>query len=151
MQSRYWHDSITLFEHALAINRASAPAYNSLAAQLVDLRRPAAAIPLATKSTQLRPELPNGYATLGAALVQEGRSEEAAEAYRRAARPGTMASPLPIWQACSRRPGTSTRPFPLPAARWHCSRIFPTPTSTTARCSCSGVTWRGRSTNWKSR
>jgi tetratricopeptide (TPR) repeat protein len=83
-QSRYWHDTFSLFEHALEINPRSAGASKSLAAAYVTAGDPGRAVTLGRQAVELDPNDSEAQVTLGAALVSHGQPELALPFYRRA-------------------------------------------------------------------
>jgi len=84
VQTRYWHDTRSLFEHALAVNPRSAAGHNSLASYYIMIGQPAPAIEHATKAIELSPERPLAYVTLGSAYAMQRNLVEAETNFRRA-------------------------------------------------------------------
>ena len=76
-QTRYWHTSVSLFEHALIVNPGSAPTHNNLGLALANQGRAAEAIAHYTEALQLRPRYVHAHYNLGVALVKQGRLAEA--------------------------------------------------------------------------
>ncbi|MCL6520737.1 MAG: tetratricopeptide repeat protein [Armatimonadetes bacterium] len=83
-QVRYWKDTITLFEHAIAVTKGNYVAHNNLGQELSsigELDKAIAHYRLAIKSD---PDPGLAYNNLGAALAQLGRISEAMEVFHRA-------------------------------------------------------------------
>lgn len=78
-----WRDSVTLFEHALAVTSRNHLAHLNLAAALVERGDAAAALEHAKAAAALRPDDAKVFATLGTALARSGRPDEARAAYLR--------------------------------------------------------------------
>lgn len=85
-QVAVWRDSVTLFEHALAVTSRNHIAHLNLAAALVDGGRAEAAIEHAEAAAALRPDSTKALTTLGIALAATGRPDEARATYERALR-----------------------------------------------------------------
>ena len=81
-QVRYWHTSITLFEHTLAVTNNNIIAHNNLAAALLQENRAAEAIDQCRLSLNLDPRCEKTYLNLGLALAQQGDWEQAVQNYR---------------------------------------------------------------------
>jgi tetratricopeptide (TPR) repeat protein len=77
LQTAHWHDTVTLFTHELTVNPASAEAYDSLGVQAMVRREPQLAEHLARESIRLQPRQNDAYVTLAAALVGQGRTQDA--------------------------------------------------------------------------
>lgn len=85
-QVEHWRDSVTLFEHALAVTSQNHLAQLNLAAALVERGDLAAGLEHARAAQALRPDDVKILATLGTALARSGHGDEAEAAYRRALR-----------------------------------------------------------------
>lgn len=83
-QSSTYRDLFTLYQTTLARNPASWMAHNNLASVLVDVGRPAEAIPHFEQALKLRPEYPEAENNLGDALTRLGRPAEAVPHLERA-------------------------------------------------------------------
>jgi protein O-mannosyl-transferase len=73
IQAATWRNSVTLFEHALAVTDGNYVAHNNLGAAL----RSGAAIPHFEEAIRLRPQYPEAQNNLGEALLTAGRINEA--------------------------------------------------------------------------
>ncbi len=73
IQAASWRNSVTLFEHALAVTDGNYVAHNNLGAAL----RRAEAIPHFEEAIRLRPRYPEAQNNLGEALLTAGRINEA--------------------------------------------------------------------------
>lgn len=76
-QAGYWHDSIRLAEHALAVTEENFLAHNILGIALAAQANPAAEQHF-RRSVQLNPDFAHGRNNLGLYLLQQGRRREAA-------------------------------------------------------------------------
>jgi hypothetical protein len=76
-QVRVWHDSYTLWTHAIDSDPSCAICHGNLAAHLVNEGDAAGAMRHAQKAMTLRPDRPRPYAAFGYALLKDGRPEEA--------------------------------------------------------------------------
>jgi tetratricopeptide (TPR) repeat protein len=76
-QAPYWHDDITLFQHALASTRANPAAEYHLAGDFMDQERYADAIPHLEAMKRLRPDFYATYYMLGKAKAAEGDANSA--------------------------------------------------------------------------
>jgi protein O-mannosyl-transferase len=77
-QLRYWHDSVTLFQHTLSITRDNWLVHNNLSNALLD--KPGAlgsAESHAREAIRLRPSYAPAYLNLGVALLRQGKASEA--------------------------------------------------------------------------
>jgi superkiller protein 3 len=77
-QIRVWHDSLTLWEHTLAVAGESATAYANLAETLENQGDLVNATRYYRKSADLAPDKVQGHVNLGNALQKTGRLDEAA-------------------------------------------------------------------------
>ena len=73
IQAATWRNSVTLFEHALAVTDGNYIAHNNLGAAL----HSAGAIPHFQEAIRLRPQYPEAQNNLGEALITAGRINEA--------------------------------------------------------------------------
>lgn len=85
-QVRHWRDSVTLFEHALAVTSQNHLAELNLASALVERGDVAAGLEHARAAQALRPDDVKVLTTLGTALARSGHGDEAEAAYQRALR-----------------------------------------------------------------
>jgi tetratricopeptide (TPR) repeat protein len=85
-QVGYWHNSVALFEHALAISPRNYVAHNNLGNALVGLGRSTDAIVHYRKALQSSPDFDKAYNNLGLALSNQGQLKEAVEHYLQALR-----------------------------------------------------------------
>ncbi len=81
-QTWIWHDTRTLFAHALEVNPASDVADNSLASMYLASGDLEAAHRYAMQAVKAAPEKPEGRLTLTAIIAAEGHLELAAKLYR---------------------------------------------------------------------
>jgi protein O-mannosyl-transferase len=85
-QLPYWHDDITLFEHAVASTSANPAAQYHLAGDFMDQNRYTEAIPHLEEMIQLRPDFYAAYYLLGKAQATEGNAESASRSFSEALR-----------------------------------------------------------------
>jgi tetratricopeptide (TPR) repeat protein len=85
-QLPYWHDDLTLFQHALAVTSANPAAEYHLAGDLVDLGRNREAIPHLEEMIRLQPDYYAAYYMLGKAQAAEGDNEPALQNFSEALR-----------------------------------------------------------------
>lgn len=83
-QSRIWHDSDTLWTHALAIDPSSSIALSSRARILLEQNRVDDAYSLGTRAVAIAPRDAEARNALGVALARQGRFVEAVAQYREA-------------------------------------------------------------------
>lgn len=81
MQARYWQNSITLFQHALAVTRENYLAENNLGLALLDAHRPDEAAEHFRNALRIKPGYAKGYNNLGVTLAQQGNEKEAISCY----------------------------------------------------------------------
>jgi protein O-mannosyl-transferase len=79
-----WRDSVTLWEHALAVTRDNSFAHTNLAAVLMAMGRPAEAAPHYEAALRIWPANPTALTGLGSLYGQQGRLDDAADLHRRA-------------------------------------------------------------------
>ena len=91
-QLGYWHDSISLFTHALAVTKENPVAENNLGTALDTAGQHEEALKHFVKSIRIKPRNPQAYNNLGNVLDDLGRSDEALAAYEQALklRPNTV-------------------------------------------------------------
>ena len=77
LQIGYWRDSISLFQHAIAVTDRNYVAYNNLGAAQWDDGRSADAIPNFQAALQIKPRYPDALSNLGQALLNQGHALEA--------------------------------------------------------------------------
>ncbi len=85
-QTHYWHDSVSLFEHALTVNPRSSVAHNTLGMVRAAQNRLAEATHYYTEALRLWPRNTQAYNNLGNALSRQGKTQEAIEQYMEALR-----------------------------------------------------------------
>ena len=85
-QLRYWHDSESLFTHALAVTKDNALAHLNLGAALEEQNKPEAALIEYRKALQLDPQRHEMYNNIGKLLNDEGKPEAALNYCREAVR-----------------------------------------------------------------
>ena len=79
-QARTWTDSRTLFEHAIAVGRASSVAHVSLGGLALAAKDPATAIEHYQAAVAIRPDQGKAWFDLGIVYARAGRLEEAEHA-----------------------------------------------------------------------
>jgi tetratricopeptide (TPR) repeat protein len=84
LQTGYWKNSITLFEHAIDVNSNNALAHNNLGAALRKQDRVADAIGHYDWALMLKPDYAAAHYNLGIALMRIGRFDEATSHFQRA-------------------------------------------------------------------
>lgn len=84
IQVGYWHDSVTLFEHALHVTRENPVAHNNLGIALFETNRVDDAIAHYREAVRIDPNQASALSNLGFALVHRGRSREAVPLCERA-------------------------------------------------------------------
>jgi tetratricopeptide (TPR) repeat protein len=83
-QTRTWHDSLSLYEHAISANPSSYIAHENLGFVLLASGRVQEAIDQQTRAIEINPRLANAHDGLGQALVKQGQLEKAAAHFRSA-------------------------------------------------------------------
>ncbi len=86
LQARYWQNSFTLFEHALAVTENNYVAHYCLSEPLRSQGRVDEAIEHCREALAIRPDYVEAMNGLGIALVEDGKAEEAAEQFKKALR-----------------------------------------------------------------
>ena len=86
VQTSYWQNSITLFEHAIRVTRNNHLAENNLGYALSKAGNWDEAIAHYRRSLQITPNYVHAHNNLGAALAHQGKVEEAMFHYREALR-----------------------------------------------------------------
>jgi Flp pilus assembly protein TadD len=84
VQTGYWHDSVTLWRHALAVTPANTTALNHLGVALAERGEPGEAVPLYAAALRLGRPTAETYTNLGVALADLGNVTEATEQFTRA-------------------------------------------------------------------
>ena len=72
IQTSYWHDSETLWRHALAVTAPSATVYQNLCDALLENKKTDEAIERARRALELEPNSADTNDTIGAALARKG-------------------------------------------------------------------------------
>lgn len=85
-QVRVWHDSVSLFEHALAVTDDNALAHINLGVAYLNRGRLDEASSQLQEAIRLHPGSVEAHAALGAVRVEQGRLREALEDYQTALR-----------------------------------------------------------------
>src|SRR5438128_744493 len=85
-QVHVWHDSKTLWAHALAIDPNSSVAQNDFGEALAQQGKLAEAIEHYRQALEIKPDYADAHYNLGGALAQQGKLAEAAEHYQQALR-----------------------------------------------------------------
>jgi tetratricopeptide (TPR) repeat protein len=85
-QTSYWHDTVSLFEHELAIHPGSSVAHNNLGMALAAPNRLTEATRHYTDAVRLWPRNTDAHNNLGNALRRQGKMQEAIEQYMTALR-----------------------------------------------------------------
>jgi protein O-mannosyl-transferase len=80
-QAGYWRDSLSLWDHALAVTRNNFVAEDELGGALVDRGRTDEAYPHFLRAAQLAPQDPVSHSNIGAYLHQHGHPAEAIPQY----------------------------------------------------------------------
>ncbi|MBF0344484.1 MAG: tetratricopeptide repeat protein [Nitrospirae bacterium] len=83
-QVRYWHDGVSLFEHAERVTGGGYLVYGNLGAALLSSNRLEDAIASLKKAVELNPIMWDSYVNLGRALFRLNRMKEAAESFSKA-------------------------------------------------------------------
>lgn len=83
-QQALWVDSVTLFQHALAVTRNNSLIENNLASIYINRKQAQQALPLLDHAIASHPDYLNAHLNRGKALHQLGRAAEAAASYSKA-------------------------------------------------------------------
>ena len=83
-QTRYWHTTMSLFEHALTVHPGSALAHNNLGLALAAQNRFPEAISHYTEALRLLPSYALAHYNLGHLLTSQGQTQEAMRHYAEA-------------------------------------------------------------------
>src|SRR5437667_1120360 len=83
-QVQVWHDSKTLWAHALAIDPNSSVAQNDFGEALAQQGKPAEAIEHYRQAVNIKPDYADAHYNLGGALAQQGKLADAIHHYQRA-------------------------------------------------------------------
>ncbi len=81
IQTQYWSDSITLFEHALDVTENNTAAHTNLGVVLQEQGRSAEAVYHFSEVLRIKPQSPKNHNNLGTALEDIGRTAEAIRHY----------------------------------------------------------------------
>lgn len=84
IQTGYWKDSVSLFEHTLAVTRDNWVIHNNLAAVLLNDNQPQKALSHLLETIRIVPGHANAYSNLGALYSSTGDIGRAIRAYRTA-------------------------------------------------------------------
>ncbi|MCP4107715.1 MAG: tetratricopeptide repeat protein [Desulfobacteraceae bacterium] len=84
IQTRYWSDSITLFEHAIDVTADNAVAHTNLGVTLQEQGRMEEAVYHLSEVLRIKPRYAKGHNNLGTALESMGKTAEAARHYSKA-------------------------------------------------------------------
>ena len=85
-QIQYWHDSFTLFTHALAVTNNNAVAEDNLGEALVEMGRPDLAMQHFQAAARISPEVSTPHYNLGTLLQMRGELDQAIREYSLALR-----------------------------------------------------------------
>ena len=83
-QTAFWHDSETLWRHAVEATPANYLAYNDLGTLLLHHNQPESAVAELLKAIQIKPDFENAYVSAGSAFMLMNRVDEAIAYYRKA-------------------------------------------------------------------
>jgi Tfp pilus assembly protein PilF len=86
LQVRHWHDSISLYEHAIEVTDDNFVAYAGLGAALCDQDRLDEGIRNLSRALEIMPKHHNAYCNMALAMSRKGKFSEAVECYRQALR-----------------------------------------------------------------
>jgi tetratricopeptide (TPR) repeat protein len=84
IQIGYWHDSYTLFTHALQVTDKNPIAENDLGAALVNMGQPDLATPHFQAAVEYMPDYATAHYNLGLMFQKQNRLDEAANEYKSA-------------------------------------------------------------------
>jgi protein O-mannosyl-transferase len=83
-QTRHWHDSVTLFNHALACTSPNSTAHHNLAFALAELGQVDDAIVHYRKALEIQPDYARAHVNFGKVLARGGQVDDAIVHYRNA-------------------------------------------------------------------
>jgi tetratricopeptide (TPR) repeat protein len=86
VQVRYWRDTVTLWQHALAVTQDNFQAHASLGKLFLNQNRPDEAQAHFAEAVRIQPDSPTWRYSRGVPLLLVGRDAEAAECFREALR-----------------------------------------------------------------
>lgn len=86
LQTNYWHNSYTLFSHALAVTSHNGIAEDNLGTALMEMRRPDLAQPHFEAAAEYIPQLSTAHYNLGVLAQQQGHPDSARREYELALR-----------------------------------------------------------------
>jgi protein O-mannosyl-transferase len=84
VQAGFWHDSETLFGHALAVTRENATAHFSMANALIERGQIPEGVEHLQEALRIEPNFANAYGRLAYLRAGQGNFEEATTGYRKA-------------------------------------------------------------------
>jgi Tfp pilus assembly protein PilF len=82
LQTSYWHNSYTLFSHAVAVTSRNGVAEGNLGAALMQTGRPDLALPHFEAAEEFMPQLSTPHYNLGVLRQQQGQREAAEQEYQ---------------------------------------------------------------------
>jgi len=85
-QIEYWHDSYSLFTHAIQVTGANPIAEGNLGSALMDVQRPELALPHLERAIQLMPTFAAAHYNLGTLLQRQNELNQALQEYQLALR-----------------------------------------------------------------
>ena len=81
LQINYWHSSVTLFSHALAVTSRNGIAEDNLGAALMEMGRPDLALPHFEAAAEFIPQLSTAHYNLGVLQQQQNHADAARREY----------------------------------------------------------------------
>jgi|SRR5271165_1441041 len=94
LQINYWHDSYTLFSHALAVTERNGIAEDNLGTALMERGRPDLAMPHFAAAEEFTPQLSTPHYNLGVLQQQQNHSDLARQEYELALKYSTDATEI---------------------------------------------------------
>ena len=94
LQINYWHDSFTLFTHALAVTSRNGIAEDNVGAALMEMQRPDLAMPHFEAAAEFVPELSTAHYNLGVLQQQQNHPDAAKHEYELALKYGADATEI---------------------------------------------------------